>query len=62
MIPLLINKEKAREIIVSRKQKRTFFFKEDGLWVGIDNRKGDAWIRKYTTLIACTKWLRREEL
>lgn len=62
MIPLMINEEKAREIIESRKEKRTFFFKKGVLWVGIDNREGKAWVRKYSTLNGCMKWLRREAL
>lgn len=62
MIPLMINEEKAREIIESRKEKRTFFFKKGGLWIGIDNRKGEAWVRRHSSLNRCMKWLRRKAL
>ena len=35
-----------------------FYTKEDGRYVGVDNRTGDAWTELFRSKRKCKKWLR----
>lgn len=52
---------KAQEIINTRKPVGTFWTKEKDLYVGIDNRTGDAWCEDFKTIEECFEWLLEEE-
>lgn len=58
MIPLMINEKRANEIIECQKPRRTFLFIKDGLWVGIDNRKGDMETKTFSSVKGCMNWLK----
>ena len=34
---------------------------ENGKYIGIDNRTGDAWVEEFETLQECIRWLRRTD-
>ena len=38
-----------------------FIYQSDGLFVGIDNSGGDAWVEKFQTEAECLLWLSREK-
>jgi hypothetical protein len=54
----LIFKDEALLLQVNRSPRGLFLYKDGDLWIGIDNRSGDAWIEAFTTRRACEKWLR----
>ncbi len=58
MYPLLITKEKHLELKDTPFLKRAYFYKDADLWVAIDNRKGKAWEKKFSSMRGCTKWLK----
>lgn len=52
-----ISVKEAEEIIETRKQKGLFFLKSGEIFVGIDNRTGDAWTEDFKSLDECYNWL-----
>lgn len=53
-----INPGEAREIIDLRGRKGLFWTLENGRYIGIDNRDGNAWTEEFDTREACEQWLR----
>ena len=49
-----------RRIIALRGRKGLFWTNENGRYIGIDNRDGNAWTEEFNTREACERWLRRE--
>lgn len=52
-----ITPEEASNLIETREPKGLFYTIEDGLFIGIDNRSGDAWVEEFISLSGCKKWL-----
>lgn len=55
---VLITAEKADEIIDTRKPFGLFYLFDNGVFVGIDNRDGDAWTEEFKTKKECIEWLK----
>ena len=55
-----ISQNEARKIIALRGRKGLFWTIENGRYIGIDNRDGNAWTEEFDTLSECKQWLRRE--
>lgn len=53
-----ITSKEAMQIIENRKPLGIFYVKENGKYVGIDNRTGDAWTEEFKSLSACEAWLK----
>ncbi len=50
--------EKDATIIIERRHPYGLFFLKDGsVYVGIDNRDGDAWTEEFPTKRKCLEWL-----
>lgn len=56
-MPLLITKEKAKEIIESLEPKGKFLLKDDLVWVAIDNEHGEANKEELPTFEMALRWL-----
>jgi hypothetical protein len=54
---LEVSSSDADVIIIKREPRGLFFLREDGVYVGIDNLTGDAWVEEFNSLAACKKWL-----
>ena len=55
-----ISQDEACKIIALRGRKGLFWTLENGQYIGIDNRDGNAWTEEFDTREACERWLRRE--
>ena len=55
-----ISQNEAHKIIALRGRKGLFWTIENGRYIGIDNRDGNAWTEEFDTRDECEKWLRRE--
>jgi hypothetical protein len=55
--PFLIDEKKADIIIETRKPIGKYYVLENGVYVGIDNSTGDAWVEEFTTEKQCLEWL-----
>lgn len=55
-----ISQNEASEIIALRRRKGLFWTIENGRYIGIDNRDGNAWTEEFGSLKECEQWLRRE--
>lgn len=55
--PRKVSREDASTIIESRHPYGLFFLKDGSVYVGIDNRGGDAWTEEFPTKRKCLKWL-----
>ncbi len=53
-----ITLSEAKEIIKTREPKGIFYTIENGMYVGIDNRTGDAFTEEFKTLENFKRWLR----
>jgi len=53
-----INQETAKTIISTYQPLGLFYLIEDGLYVGIDNSTGHAWVEDFPSLRQCKDWLR----
>lgn len=51
----------AGSIIEKREPRGAFYCIEDGKYVGVDNRTGDAWTEEFHSEIDCIRWLAGEE-
>lgn len=49
----------ADKIIDTRAPLGLFYTISDGVYVGIDNRTGDAWVEDFKSLGTCKRWLVR---
>lgn len=50
----------ANKIIETREWIGMFYcISENGMYVGIDNRTGDAWTEDFNSLSACKRWLKQ---
>lgn len=38
-----------------------FYLEENGLFIGIDNETGEAWVEEFETLESCIDWLNSNE-
>jgi len=54
-----VDKSQAAEIIEKRLPLGMFYHVDGNIFVGIDNRTGDAWTEDFKTLGVCKRWLRR---
>lgn len=43
------------------RKKGLYWIKENGVFVGMDNTSGDAWVEEFNTLQECINWLLEEE-
>ena len=55
--PRKVSREDASTIIESRHPYGLFFLKDGSVYVGIDNRGGDAWTEEFPTKRKCLEWL-----
>lgn len=51
----------ALRIIVTRRPRNIFVQENGERYLGIDNRTGDAWVKEFTSLDECLKWLSGEK-
>lgn len=52
-----VTPEQIEKIIDVREPIGLFYCIEDGRYVGVDNRSGDAWTEDFKSLAACKRWL-----
>lgn len=52
-----ISAEETSKIIITREPRGLFYHQTQSSYIGIDNRKGDAWVEDFKTLTACKRWL-----
>lgn len=45
-------------VIETRRPKGLFYVYENGVYVGIDNSTGHAWVEEFASLQKCKEWLR----
>lgn len=61
-----VTSEEACKIIDTREPRGLFYtidsFKGKKVYVGIDNRSGDAWTKEFKTLKTCKKWLNGQDV
>jgi hypothetical protein len=57
----IITNEAASGIIEHREPKGLFYTMESGMFVGIDNSTGDAWVEEFQSEMECRDWLIRKE-
>lgn len=58
-MPFVMNKvdlKKANEIIEKRTPFGMFWLKEKGVFIGIDNSTGDAWVEDFKTKKSMERW------
>lgn len=48
----------ARVVIETRRPLGLFYVHENGVYVGIDNSTGHAWVEEFASLRQCKEWLR----
>ena len=48
----------ARVVIETRRPTGLFYVHENGVYIGIDNSAGHAWVEEFTSLRQCKEWLR----
>lgn len=56
----LISKEKANQIIENRTPIGLFVTEENGMFIGIDNQSGEAWVEEFDNKVDCENWLKGE--
>lgn len=54
-----ITPAEASNVIETRKPLGLFYCIDNGIYVGIDNRTGDAWTEDFRDLSAIKKWLKQ---
>lgn len=52
-----ITKEQADMIIETREPRGVFYCVDDSVYIGIDNRRGDAFVEEFDSEEACLDWL-----
>jgi len=52
-----ITSEESSKIIKTREPRGLFYIIDNGIYVGIDNRTGDAWTEDFKNLGSCKRWL-----
>lgn len=48
----------AMAVIETRRPLGLFYVRENGVYVGIDNSTGHAWVEEFASLRQCKEWLR----
>ncbi len=48
----------AEALIKARRPIGLFYVHQDGIYIGIDNSTGHAWVEEFTSLYKCKEWLR----
>jgi len=54
-----VTQEQVSKIIKSRKPLGLFYTINNDIYVGIDNRSGDAWTKDFESKSACDRWLKK---
>lgn len=57
-----ITSKEAENIIETRKPLGEFWVKEDGMYMAIDNRTGDAWTENFKTKKECFDYLKEGDI
>ena len=52
----------AEAVIETRRPTGLFYVHEDGVYVGIDNSTGHAWVEEFSSLRECKEWLRNPSM
>jgi hypothetical protein len=52
-----VTKLQSLDIVENRKPLGKFLIFDDGVWIGIDNEDGHAWVEEFKTKEECEKWL-----
>lgn len=52
-----VSVSKLNEIIESRQPAGVFYANDNGIYIGVDNRTGDAWTEDFHTKNECLLWL-----
>lgn len=56
-----VSKDEANAIIEKRKPLGLFYLIDGNVYVGIDNRLGNAWVEEFLTIEDCLDWLNGDE-
>lgn len=56
-----VSESKILEIIETRQPKGIFYCLEQGMYIGVDNRDGNAWTDEFLYRNQCFSWLKDEE-
>ena len=58
-IPKLVSKETVDGVIRTFMPRGLFYYQESsGIWVGVDNITGDAWVETFESEEECASWLK----
>lgn len=60
-MPMYVTIETARKIIETRRPRGVFWCRDGGVYIGIDNRTGDAWVEQFDDFDKCMAWLEGED-
>ena len=52
-----VSKKKSLDVIENRTPLGIFYTIDNGVYIGIDNRTGDAWTEEFKNLGICKRWL-----
>ena len=52
----------AEAVIMTRRPTGLFYVHQDGIYIGIDNSTGHAWVEEFTSLRQCKEWLRNPSM
>ncbi|UOE58222.1 hypothetical protein [Cytobacillus oceanisediminis] len=55
-----VTSKESLRIIQKREPKGTFYRQCGEMWIGIDNREGEAWVEEFETQDDCKAWLKDE--
>ncbi|EKN67863.1 hypothetical protein P9E76_01615 [Schinkia azotoformans] len=53
-----ITKDEANEIMDKYSPRGLYYFFDNGLYIGIDNSSGDAWVEEFKSKQECIDWLK----
>ena len=57
-----VTAEMALQIVEEREPRGSFWQRgENGMYVGIDNTTGNAWVEEFQTLAECERWLKGDD-
>ena len=54
-----ITHEEAQKIIDTRLPLGKFYTVDNGIYTGVDNSDGDAWVEDFSSLNTCKRWLEK---
>ena len=52
-----VSKNESANIIENRTPLGAFYSIDNGVYIGIDNKNGDAWTEEFKSLGTCKRWL-----